>query len=130
MAAGSSQNWREKKGYLQVPVKEEDIPKMAVITPFGLFEFTRMLFGLKNAGITFQRMMDQIFFDLPMVFVYLDDLLVASSSVEEHKHHLRQVLALLAKRPGYQRRKMRFWAAVPGFSRPRGTARRHQSAAF
>jgi hypothetical protein len=77
-------------------VKEEDILKTAIITPFGLFEFTRMPFGLKNAGMTFQRMMDQIFFDLPCVFVYLDDLLVASSSVAEHKIHLRQVLTQLA----------------------------------
>jgi cleavage and polyadenylation specificity factor subunit 1 len=65
--------------------------------PFGLFEFLRMPFGLRNAGMTFQRMMDQLFFDLPCVFVYLDDLLVASRSVQEHKAHLRQVLGLLQK---------------------------------
>jgi Reverse transcriptase (RNA-dependent DNA polymerase) len=67
-----------QKGYLQVPVNEADIPKTAIITPFGLFELMRMPFGLRNAGMTFQRMMDQIFFDLPCVFIYLDDLLVAS----------------------------------------------------
>jgi hypothetical protein len=62
---------------------------MAVITPLGLFEFVHMLFGLKNAGMTFQRLMDHIFFDLPFSFVYLDDLLVTSRSVEEHHCHLR-----------------------------------------
>jgi Reverse transcriptase (RNA-dependent DNA polymerase) len=53
------------KGYLQVPVAAADIPKTALITPFGLFEFVRMPFGLKNAGMTFQLMMDAIFADLP-----------------------------------------------------------------
>jgi hypothetical protein len=81
-----------QKGYLQVPVNPADVPKTAIITPFGLFEFLRMPFGLCNAGMTFQRMMDQLFFDMPCVFVYLDDLLVASRSVAEHKAHLRQVL--------------------------------------
>jgi hypothetical protein len=42
-----------QKGYFQVPVAAADIKKTAVITPFGLFEFLRMPFGLKNAGIYF-----------------------------------------------------------------------------
>jgi Reverse transcriptase (RNA-dependent DNA polymerase) len=54
-----------------------------------------MPFGFKNAGMTFQRLMDRIFFDLPFAFVYLDDLLVASRSMEEHCRHLRQVLQRL-----------------------------------
>jgi hypothetical protein len=47
-----------RKGYLQVPVAAEDIAKIAIITPFGLFEFTCMPFGLRNTGMTFQRLMD------------------------------------------------------------------------
>jgi Reverse transcriptase (RNA-dependent DNA polymerase) len=84
-----------QKGYLQVLVAAEEIPKTAFITPFGLFEFIRMPFGLKNAGMTFQQMMDQIFADIPYVFIYLDDVLVASRNMEEHQRPLRQVLSLL-----------------------------------
>jgi hypothetical protein len=78
-----------QKGYYQVPVAAADIHKTAVIT-LGLFEFVRMPFGLKNAGMTFQRLMDHIFFKLPFCFVYLDDLLVASRSPNEHRCHLQQ----------------------------------------
>ena len=47
-----------RKGYWQVPVHPDNIPNTSVITPFGLYEFLRMAFGLRNAGASFQRMMD------------------------------------------------------------------------
>ena len=71
-----------------------DVPKTAIITHFGLFEFLRLPFGLRNAAQTFQRMMDRIFGDLPFCFVYLDDILVFSNSLESHQLHLRHVLDL------------------------------------
>jgi hypothetical protein len=83
------------KGYLQVPVAAGDIANTSIITPFGLFEFTRMPFGLHNAGMTFQRLMDSISGGLPFAFVYLDDILVASSNEATHKQHMEAVFTVL-----------------------------------
>ena len=72
----------------------EDIPKTAIVTPFGMFEFLHLPFGLRNAGNTFQRMMDQILFNLPYCFVYIDDILVFSPNLSSHVQHLQDVLEL------------------------------------
>ena len=77
------------KGYHQIPVAQKDIAKTVIITPFGLFEFLRMLFGLRNAAQAFQRLMDATLRNIPFVFTYIDDLLVASENEAEHLEHLR-----------------------------------------
>jgi cleavage and polyadenylation specificity factor subunit 1 len=62
---------------------------------FGLFEYLFMPFGLTNVAQTFQMLMDRLFGQLPLVFMYLDDHLIASATMEEHLEHLPNFFEIL-----------------------------------
>jgi transposase InsO family protein len=86
-------------GFNQVAVEEEDKPKTAFTTPFGLFEYNRMPFGLCGAPATFQRLMQSCLHDqiYQLLLVYLDDVIVFSKTFDEHLERLDKVLTRLAQ---------------------------------
>jgi len=69
------------KVYHQIPVAKKDLPKTAITILFEMYEFVNMSFGLKNAAQTFQCFIDSVLEGLEFCYAYIDDILVASSSL-------------------------------------------------
>ena len=83
------------RGYWQVPVANGDRYKTAFITPFGLYQFKAMPFGLQGAPATFQRMIIRGLEGFTAA--YLDDLVIYSATWKEHVQHLHSVFECLRK---------------------------------
>jgi len=87
-----------RKGYHQVPVVADSVQKTTIVPPFRLFESLPMSFGLGNVDQMFKRRMDDVMQGLDYVFSYMGDMLVASSTPEEHAQHMQEVLSQLEQR--------------------------------
>src|SRR3954463_5244653 len=99
-------------GYHQIKIRNEDIPKRAFTTRYGLYEYTVKSFGLTNAPTTFSRLMNYIFMEYldKFVVVYLDDIFIYSKNKEEHAEHLRLILEKLREHKLYAKySKCEFW---------------------
>ena len=84
-------------GFHQIGMEKESIPKTAFNTDSGHYEFNRMPFGLKNAPATFQRMMNMVLRNEinKGCLVYLDDIIVFGTSLQEHMENLRVIFERL-----------------------------------
>ena len=84
-------------GYHQIPMHLPDTEKTAFITPYGLFCYNIMSFGLKNVGATYQRLVTKMFRPLlrKTMEVYIDDMLVKSKERPDHAEHLQEAFELL-----------------------------------
>ena len=93
-----------RSGY-QLRVQEGDVLKTAFKTHYRHYEFLVMLFGSTNAPATFMDLMNRLFQPYldRFVIVFIDDILVYSSSPEEHSEHLRIVLQTLRERQLYDK---------------------------
>lgn len=86
-----------KEGFNQVPMTEDSIQYTAMATPFGVYEYTRMPFGICIAPSVFQRLMDSILEGLEKVFGYIDDILLYTDTTDEHINLLEATLNRLAE---------------------------------
>ena len=91
------------RGYHQVRMEEDSKHKTVFTCHLGLYQYRGMPFRLTNAPATFHRLMSQLFSGQQWnyVFVYLDDILIASKSISEHMEHVQKVLQQL-KEAGLQ----------------------------
>ncbi len=88
-----------RSAYNLIRIRRGDEWKTAFITPSGHYEYRVMPYGLSNSPSIFQNFMNEIFRDLlhQFVIIYIDDILIHSSNLEEHHRHVSQVLQHLCQ---------------------------------
>ena len=98
----------------QIPVNPKDVPKTAMVSRYGSYQWTVMPFGLVNAPATSVRFGAKVFDDFldKFMVIFIDDVLVYSKTAEEHLMHLEQILQRLLKYKLYVKpKKCTFFAA-------------------
>ncbi|WVZ80633.1 hypothetical protein U9M48_028092 [Paspalum notatum var. saurae] len=104
--------------FSKIDLREEDIPKTAFSTRYGLYEYLVMSFGLTNAPAFFMYMMNSVFMNKldKFVLVFLDDISIYSKDEKEHEEHLWIVLTRLREHKLYAKfSKCAFWLKEVGF---------------
>jgi hypothetical protein len=104
--------------YHQLKIRATDIPKIAFITRYGLYEYTVMSFGLTNAPAYFMYLMNKVFMEYldKFMVVFNNDILIFSKNEEELDEHLRLVLQKLRENQLYAKlSKYEFWLKEVSF---------------
>jgi hypothetical protein len=107
-----------RSGYHQLKIRASNIPKIAFITRYGLYEYTVMSFGLTNAPGYFMYSMNKVSMEYldKFVVVFIDDILIFSKNEEEHDEHFRLVLQKLRENQLYAKlNKCEFWLKEVSF---------------
>ncbi|WVZ89116.1 hypothetical protein U9M48_035568 [Paspalum notatum var. saurae] len=107
-----------RSAYYQIKIREEDIPKIAFSTRYGLYEYLIMSFGLTNVPAFFMYMINSVFMNEldKFVVVFIDDILIYSKNEKEHEEHLRIVLTRLREHKLYAKfHKCAFWLKEVSF---------------
>ena len=84
-----------RAGYHHIGLTADSIPKTAFTSPFGKYEYVKVPFGLAQVPAYFQELMTGVLKDLPFAMAYLDDIIVYSSTPEEHLQHIKTVFEKL-----------------------------------
>ena len=84
-----------RAGYHHIGLTAESIPKTAFTSPFGKYEYVKAPFGLAQAPAYFQELMTGVLKDLPFALAYLDNIIIYSSTPEEHLQHIKTVFEKL-----------------------------------
>ena len=90
-----------RAGYHHIGLTTDSIPKTAFTSPFGKYEHVKVPFRLAQALAYLQEFMTGVLKDLPFVMAYLDDIIIYSSTPEEHLEHIRTVFENFVM-PNYQ----------------------------
>lgn len=116
------------RGYYQIPLTPNAQLVSAFSTPFGLYEYKVMPFGMRNSPATFQRAMNYLLQDLKEVSVYLDDILIYSLSWQQHIQQLSAVMSRLHDASlTVKLAKTNFWPGYGDVSGACGWSRQHPS---
>ena len=73
-----------RSGYHHIALDKHSIKKTAFCTPFGKYEYLKVPFGLAQAPSYFQKLMNKVLNGLNLAFAYLDDIIIFSTTAEEH----------------------------------------------